>query len=106
MSNIESSVPGGGNRAIRLGVDASMGHGCFAPVVAVAGSSDVFHNMIPSVRLTDPYAVHCCGPVCHSGVVSMSSQSVFINQLSQHMSSDMISCGDIAGNGSMDTFNM
>jgi uncharacterized Zn-binding protein involved in type VI secretion len=105
MSNIEDFVPGGGNRSIRLGVDLSTGHGCFPPTVPSSASPNVFHNLIPGVRLTDTYVPHCCNSSCHTPVVAISSKTVFINQLSQHAAGDIQSCSDVASNGSPDVFN-
>lgn len=104
MPSVEHYTPGGGNRSIRLGVDASTGHGCFPPTVPSSASPNVFHNLIQAVRLTDTYVPHCCGG-CHTPVVAQSSKTVFINQLSQHMSGDKQNCGDTASNGSLDVFN-
>jgi len=61
--------------------DSTSGHGpppCFwPPNVIVGGSGSVFVNNLPMARLSDPSAVHCCGPSCHSAVISSGSGDVF-----------------------------
>jgi len=66
--------------AARLG-DLTMGHGpppCFWPPRPVAiGSGSVFVNNLAVARIGDAGIVHCCGPACHTGAISVGSTDVF-----------------------------
>lgn len=80
-----------------------MGH-CFSPRPPSGASPNVFCNGIATVRITDPYPTHCCGPSCHAGAASQGSPNVFVNGLAVHRIGDAISCGDAAGAGSPNVF--
>jgi uncharacterized Zn-binding protein involved in type VI secretion len=80
--------------------DNCTGHGCFPPRPANSGSPSVLINSIPAVRVGDSYNVHCCGPACHSGVVSSGSGSVLINSKPAARVGDSVSCGGNVSQGS------
>lgn len=86
--------------AIRVGVDKSAGHGCFAPTAALTASSNVRINGIRAVRAGDKYAPHRCKKKVHSMRIAKSSSRVRINGKPIHRTGDPISCGDRAGRGS------
>lgn len=59
-------------------IDKTVGH-CYQPVPVITGSTTVFVNNLPAVRVGDPIAVHCCVPPdCHSGVCANGSVDVFV----------------------------
>jgi uncharacterized Zn-binding protein involved in type VI secretion len=89
-------------RAIRQGVDISLGH-CYSPRPCSTGSENVFINAIPVCRAGDYYPTHCCSGHCHDGFAT-STSNVFVNNRPVHRSGDEISCGDIAGHGSLNVF--
>lgn len=95
-----------GQSAIRLGVDPSIGHGCFGPTVAVTASIDIYVDQIAAVRLTDMYAPHCCPPPvgCHVPSVARGSRTTYYNMLARHKQGDPLTCGDTSGIGSLTTF--
>lgn len=91
--------------SVRLGVDKSTGHGCFAPVVPVTASIDVYVDQIAAVRLSDAYQVHCCPKKgCHAPIVKMGSRTVYANQLQECRSKDPMTCGDRALGCSISTY--
>jgi uncharacterized Zn-binding protein involved in type VI secretion len=83
----------------RLG-DMSTGHGTFPPRASTSASPDVRVNGIGVLRQTDTYALHCTGPVCHVGTVSVGSATVRANGLPIARIADPISCGDAIAMGS------
>lgn len=83
--------------------DISSGH-CFSPRPNVEASPNVFYNNLGAHRVTDAWAVHCCGPVCHNGSQAAGSPNVFVNNLQQARIGDAISCGDAAATGSPNVF--
>lgn len=87
----------------RQGLDPSAGH-CYEPRPADQGSPDVITNGAPTVRVSDHYPTHCCGPDCHDGNASAGSPTVIVNGLSIHRIGDAISCGDVSANGSPNVF--
>lgn len=94
-------------KATRVG-DIGSGHGChFPPSPAIAGSGDVYTNMIPAVRKGDAYMPHACGPCPappHGRSLSGGSGSVFINGKAAGRVGDAINCGGSASAGSGNVF--
>lgn len=89
---------------VRLGIDPSTGHGCFAPVVPVTASIDVYVDQIAAVRMSDAYQVHCCPKKgCHAPIVRSGSRTVFDNMLQACRITDPMTCGDRALSGSIST---
>ena len=86
----------------RLG-DPLAGHGCYGDHAINAGSPDVFINGIPASRADDVSTSHCCGPVCHTGVMA-GSNTVFINGKSAQKVGDPVDCGSTQSGGSPDVF--
>lgn len=94
-----------GQGNVRLGVDATTGHGCFPPTRASRGSLTVFIDQIAQVRLTDTYISHCCpAKGCHTPVASSGSVSVYTDQLYSQRTSDSMGCGDKCKASSISTF--
>ena len=87
---------------VRLG-DISAGH-CFFPRPNIEGSDNVFINGIPVHLLGMKWPTHCCGPICHDSVTSQASDNTFCNGLGVTRIGDSQSCGDMAAEGSADTF--
>lgn len=91
--------------SVRLGVDASSGHGCFAPVVPVTASIDIYVDQIAAVRVSDSYAVHCCPKKgCHAPMVVRGSRTVYDNMLQTNKMGDPLSCGDNSLGCSISTY--
>jgi uncharacterized Zn-binding protein involved in type VI secretion len=85
--------------------DIASGHGCFPPTAVISGSSNVFINLRPSARLSDPVASHGCSSCKpHARNISAGSNSVFINGLPAARVSDAISCGGVVASGSPNVF--
>ncbi len=89
-------------KAVRVG-DNSTGHGCFPGRPATAGSPDMTWNGAAAMRVGDPWATHCCGLSCHSGVSTQGSPDTTVNGIPAVRVGDAISCGDAAGTGSPDS---
>ena len=104
MSNLEMVMELKGQCNIRLGVDASRGHGCFSPTVPATASMTVFTDQIAEVRVSDKYVPHCCKG-CHRPVVTMGARITYTDQLATHRSGDSLSCGDTASHGSISTYS-
>lgn len=103
--NLDRLASVSGQRTVRLGVDMTTGHGCFAPVVAITGSIDVYTDQIPECRVSDAYAIHCCPNAgCHAPMVVVGARITYTNMLPTHRSGDPLSCGDTSSNGSMSTY--
>jgi uncharacterized Zn-binding protein involved in type VI secretion len=83
--------------------DSLSGHGCFGGHNIAVGSDNVFVNLIPVARAGDSSTVHCCGPVCHSDVMS-GSNSVFVNGKSAQKVGDPVACGSTQASGSSNVF--
>lgn len=92
-----------GQAVTRLG-DNSTGHGCFPARPNLEGSPNVFINGIAAHCIGHAWDTHCCGPSCHSGVLSAGSGSVFVNGRALARIGDGISCGDTVGQGSPNVF--
>lgn len=91
---------------IRLGVDASTGHGCFPSTIPASASITVFTDQIAEVRVSDKYVPHCCPSAgCHAPAVVRGARITYTDQLATHRSSDVLSCGDRASNGSITTYS-
>lgn len=104
MSSLEMVLSLKGQCNIRLGVDASQGHGCFSPTVPATAAITVFTDMIAEVRVSDKYVPHCCKG-CHTPSVIQGARITYTEQLATHRSSDSLSCGDHAGHGSISTYS-
>jgi uncharacterized Zn-binding protein involved in type VI secretion len=90
--------------AHRLG-DPGSGHGCFPPRNNVQGSPNVFVNGIPSHRVGDAWAVHCCPDNgCHASVMAVGSSTVFVNGKPKARVGDAVACGSVAVSGSSNVF--
>lgn len=89
--------------AHRLG-DVCTGHGCWPSRPNVQASGDVFVNGVGWHRVGDAWAVHCCGPSCHGGVLAAGSSTVFVNGLSAARIGDPVSCGSACATGSSNVF--
>jgi uncharacterized Zn-binding protein involved in type VI secretion len=93
-----------GKKAIRLG-DISAGHYPWPPRDNDQASTNVFVNGLGWHRLGDHWLIHCAPPpVCHDGVLSLGSNTVFINNKQAGRIGDPISCGDFANEGSPNVF--
>lgn len=90
-----------GLSVMRVG-DFCTGHPLADPRPAVSGSFNVFINNMPVVRQGDIWAAHGAPP--HIGVSVGGSPTVLVNGLPVMRTNDPISCGSLAGQGSMDTF--
>lgn len=88
------------------GLDTKLcsGHGGWPPRVNTSRSDDVFINGFKALRKDDTFALHCNGPSCHTGFVSVGSSSVFINGKAAARNGDAISCGSVVANGSTNVF--
>ncbi len=87
-----------GMSVIRV-TDLCTGHVGAQPRPPVAGSMDVLVNGLPVVRGGDLWAPH--GVIPHTGV-GIGSQTVLVNGLPVMRTSDPITCGSLAGPGSID----
>lgn len=87
---------------VRLG-DICTGH-CFSPRPNTGASPNVFANGLGVHRVGDPWAVHCCGPVCHAGNQATGSPNVFANGLAVARVGDSIDCGSNNATGSPNVF--
>lgn len=106
MSNLDVVLSMRGQNNIRLGVDASTGHGCFPSTIPATAAITVFTDQIAEVRVSDKYVPHCCPNMgCHAPVVTMGARITFTEQLATHRSSDSLSCGDRASSGSISTYS-
>lgn len=80
----------------RLGLDSAGG-------VLITGSSDVFINSVPTVRIGDAVAGH--GDNEHSSpVMATGSSIVFVNGIPLCKAGDVATCGH-PSNGSSDVFS-
>ena len=106
MSNLEMVFALRGQRNVRLGTDASTGHGCFGPTVPASASMTVFTDQIAEVRVSDKYVPHCCpSKGCHSPMVIVGARITYTDQLATHRNGDPLSCGDMSSNGSFTTYS-
>jgi len=87
----------------RLG-DQGTGHGCYPARPNDQGSPNVFVNGLPVHRQGDHWEDHCCGPICHDGVLSQGSSTVFVNGKPIGRVGDPISCGSSVAEGSPNVF--
>lgn len=90
--------------AVHRHTDLCTGHGCFPPRPNVQGSTDVFVNGLGAHRVTDTWASHCCGPVCHASVQAGGSGTVYVNGLSLARIGDPVACGSVCATGSQNVF--
>lgn len=91
-----------GLACMRLG-DFCSGHPTAEPRAAVGGSMDVFINNKQAVRVGDAWDAH--GAPRHLGTGISGSPTVFVNGMPLMRTNDPISCGSLAGQGSLDTFS-
>jgi len=87
----------------RLG-DVCSGDGCFGPRVNDEASTDVLVNKKGVHREGDHWVSHCCGPVCHDGVLEKGSSTVFVNKKPAARIGDPITCGAVSAQGSPSVF--
>lgn len=87
----------------RLG-DRCGGHGCFPPRPSISAAATVFVNGIAAHRAGDAWAVHCCGPACHSSVLAAGSHTVFAEGQPIGRVGDPVACGSTVAEGSPDVF--
>jgi uncharacterized Zn-binding protein involved in type VI secretion len=88
--------------AVRL-ADMSAGH-CFSPRPNDEASPNVFINGKAAHRVGDHWPTHCCGPVCHDGVMGEGSPNVYVNGKALARVGDAIACGDTTAEGSPNVF--
>ncbi len=84
--------------------DFCSGHDCFSPRPSIQGSPTVFVNSRPVHRVTDAWAVHCCGPSCHGAELACGSSTVFADGLQIGRVGDCVSCGSAVMTGSHNVF--
>lgn len=94
--------------AARLG-DKCTGHDCFPPRKSISGSSNVFINGIPALRVGDSFEVHCCTcddmpHGCHDGILESGSSSIYVNGKPLGRIGDPVSCGSTVATGSGNVF--
>lgn len=105
MSSLELILELKGNGNVRLGVDATTGHGCFPPTIPARAAITVFTDQIAEVRVSDAYVPHCCpNQGCHAPLAKLGSPTTYTEMLRTHRSGDMLSCGDRAYGGSLSSF--
>jgi uncharacterized Zn-binding protein involved in type VI secretion len=84
--------------------DIGSGHAChFPPSAAAGGSSDVYVNGKPLMRVGDSYEAHGCSSCpepSHGRALAEGSSSVFLNGKPAGRVGDAIDCGGTAENGS------
>lgn len=83
--------------------DRCTGHGNFPPRPSTSGSSNVFINGKPALRVGDSFAPHAPPNVTpHGGSVSVGSSTVSINGRGAARIGDPVSCGSAVAEGSAD----
>lgn len=91
--------------AIVLDGKISTGHGCFPPTAVSATSSKTKVNGILVALDGDKYATHSCGNTVHPDHPGQSGASkTTIEGKPPLRIGDSISCGDVCGQGSNNTF--
>jgi uncharacterized Zn-binding protein involved in type VI secretion len=84
--------------------DTGSGHAChFPPTKATGGSSDVYVNSKPLMRVDDEYAPHGCSTCpepAHGRKLAQGSGSVYVNGRPAGRAGDEIDCGGQAEDGS------
>jgi hypothetical protein len=65
---------------------------------------DVLVNGKGAHREGDDWAVHCCGPSCHSGKTVKGSPNVFTNGKAKARIGDLVDCGSAISAGSSNVF--
>ena len=84
--------------------DMTTGHGPFAPVPIIKGSTNVMINGQGAARQTDQTLIHCAGPACHATPVKSGSSTVNINGFQAARVGDPITCGGTIITGSATVF--
>jgi uncharacterized Zn-binding protein involved in type VI secretion len=92
-----------GKGVVRLG-DMCTGHQCWPPRPNCGASMDVFTNKRGTHRVGDAWLVHCCFNICHPGVTTSGSNTVFVNNIPIARINDPVSCGSFCLGGSTDVF--
>ena len=106
MSSLDLVLNLKGQRNIRLGVDASTGHGCFPSTIPASASMTVHTDQIAEVRVSDRYVPHCCpNKGCHVPMVTVGARITYTDQLATHRAGDPLGCGDTSSGGSMTTYS-
>ena len=90
--------------AVHRHTDICTGHGCYPSRPNIQGSTDVFVNGLGAHRVTDAWAGHCCGPVCHGSIQAGGSGTVFVNGLPLARIGDPVACGSACATGSPNVF--
>jgi uncharacterized Zn-binding protein involved in type VI secretion len=89
---------------VKLGNICS-GHNGFPPRPNVGASGDIFMENLGTVRVGDPFAVHCKPSFgCHSGVEASGSPNVYANNRPVARVGDAISCGSVCAQGASTVF--
>lgn len=93
---------------VRMGIDMCSGHPAgptyFPPRPAIQGSTDVFVDGLPVVRVGDVWAMHTNIISVHPGNCVVGSPTVFCNGLAVVRMTDPLNCGSVALMGSSTTF--
>lgn len=85
--------------------DTCTGHGAFPPRQSTSGSSNVFINGKPALRVGDAWATHCDpSPSCHAGTQASGSATVFVNGRPLARIGDSVDCGSAVAAGSANVF--
>ena len=90
--------------AVHRHTDICTGHGCFGSRPNAEASSDVFANGLGAHRVGDRWETHCCGPLCHDGLLAEGSPTVFANGRPWGRIGDPVDCGSFCQTGSPDVF--
>jgi hypothetical protein len=93
---------------VRMGIDMCSGHPAgptyFPPRPAIQGSTDVFVDGLPVVRVGDVWAMHTDIISVHSGHGVLGSFTVFCNGRPVMRISDPLDCGSVCAMGSSTVF--
>lgn len=84
--------------------DKCTGHGGFHPRISASGSSNVFVNGRPALRIGDKWIVHCRKDHCHPSTQCGGSSAVRINGKGAARVGDKVCCGSSVMTGSGNVF--
>ncbi|MGL4735690.1 MAG: PAAR domain-containing protein [Enterovibrio sp.] len=85
--------------------DMCTGHGDFPPRASISGNETVLINGKAALCVGDGWDTHCNPlPVCHNGVQSVGSGTVFVGGKALARVGDAVSCGSSIASGSSDVF--
>lgn len=73
--------------------DICTGHGCYPPRPNIQASTNVIINNRGAHRVSDGWAVHCCGPPCHGSILAKGSPNVYVNGKRLGRCGDAVACG-------------